>query len=58
MFILTFQNVIRFFKSFIHISLFNPLYRFNEGLLLNSFLGNNNTMKLLWRQSESKASSD
>lgn len=38
--ILTFQNVIRFFKSFLHISLINPLYRLIKGLFLNSFLGN------------------
>lgn len=36
---LTFQNVIRFFKSFLHISLLNPLYRLKKGLFLNGFLG-------------------
>lgn len=53
--ILTFQNVIRFFKSFFHISFINPLYRFQKGLLLNSFLGNTMTQ---WNFCESKASSD
>lgn len=43
MLILTFQNVIRFFKSFLHISLINPLYILKERLFLNGFLGNRTT---------------
>lgn len=43
MLILTFQNMIRLFKSFLYISLINPLYSLKEGLFLNSFLGNRMT---------------
>lgn len=56
--ILTFQDVIRFFKPFLHISLNNLLYRLKKGLVLNSFLGNNDTMTFLWKHTESKASFD